>query len=95
MNWITAHPLSDLAIYWIFSAAVSSMPETTAASSPGYVWLYRFLHGVAGDVMGAVQSRLSTLLPNFPAPAPGTSSVTTVGIVSQQSTPASPNNGKQ
>lgn len=94
MNWLTTHPFQDLALYWVLSAGVSSMPDTTATSSLGYVWLYRFLHAVAGDVMGALQSRVSTLFPSLPAPAPGTSSVTTVGIVSQQSTPASPNNGK-
>ncbi len=37
-------------IYWIFSAAVSSMPEPGANSNPGYLWLYRFLHSLAGNI---------------------------------------------
>ncbi len=38
---------TTVVIYWIFSAAVSSMPEPGANSNPGYLWLYRFLHSLA------------------------------------------------
>ena len=41
-------------IYWIFSAAVSSMPDPGANGSPGYVWLYRFLHTTAGNITTAL-----------------------------------------
>ena len=37
-------------IYWIFSAAVSSMPEPGANSNPCYLWLYSFLHSLAGNI---------------------------------------------
>src|SRR5437588_7227335 len=69
-------------IYWIFSAAVSSMPEPAAyrpgasrpepaayrpgASRPepavngsaGYLWLYRFVHTIAGNLTTAFGSRI-------------------------------------
>ena len=53
-------------IYWIFSAAVSSMPERDANGSPGYLWLYRFLHTVAGNITTVFGSKipgLKTLIP--------------------------------
>jgi hypothetical protein len=34
--------------YWAFSAAVSSMPEP--GGTPGYLWLYRFAHAIAGNI---------------------------------------------
>ena len=36
-------------IYWIFSAAVSSMPDPASNGSSGYQWLFRFLHTLAGN----------------------------------------------
>ena len=62
-----------VAIYWIFSAAVSSMPEPAAyrpgASRPepavngsaGYLWLYRFVHTIAGNLTTAFGSRIPGL----------------------------------
>jgi hypothetical protein len=47
-------------IYWIFSAAVSAMPEATNAS-PGYLWLYRFVHTIAGNLTTAFGSRIPGL----------------------------------
>ena len=44
-------------MYWVFSAAVSSMPEPRGGSA-GYVWLYRFLHTIAGNVTTALGSRI-------------------------------------
>ena len=46
-----------VAIYWIFSAAVSSMPEP-AEGSAGYLWMYRFLHTIAGNITTALGSRI-------------------------------------
>jgi hypothetical protein len=49
-------------LYWIFSAAVSSLPEPApyragasrpdpaSNGSPFYLWLFRFLHSVAGNI---------------------------------------------
>ena len=42
-----------VAIYWIFSAAVSSMPDPANNGNPGYLWLYRFLHTIAGNITTA------------------------------------------
>jgi hypothetical protein len=47
--------------YWIFSAAVSAMPDPGAGGSAGYLWLYRFLHTTAGNISTA----LSTRIPGF------------------------------
>jgi hypothetical protein len=46
-----------VALYWIFSAAVSSMPEP-AGGSAGYLWAYRFLHTIAGNITTALGSRI-------------------------------------
>src|SRR5437763_1223441 len=37
-------------IYWIFSAAVSSMPVPSSNTGAGYLWVFRFLHTLAGNV---------------------------------------------
>ena len=44
--------------YWIFSAAVSSMPDPVTVRSPGYLWLYRFLHTIAGNVTTALAGKI-------------------------------------
>src|SRR5712691_1935984 len=41
-------------ISWIFSAAVSAIQEPGANGSPGYLWLYRFLHTTAGNILTAL-----------------------------------------
>jgi hypothetical protein len=48
-------------IYWIFSAAVSSMPEPGAGDSPVYLWLYRFLHTTAGNITTVLGNRIPGL----------------------------------
>jgi hypothetical protein len=48
-------------IYWIFSAAVSAMPEPGAGSGAGYVWAYRFLHTTAGNITTAFGGRIPGL----------------------------------
>jgi hypothetical protein len=48
-------------IYWIFSAAVSSMPEPEAGGSRAYLWLYRFLHTTAGNLTTALGARIPGL----------------------------------
>jgi hypothetical protein len=49
------------AIYWIFSAAVSAMPEPDAQNHPGYLWLYRFAHTIAGNITTVFGSRIPGL----------------------------------
>jgi len=45
-------------LYWIFSAAVSSMPDPAANGAPAYLWLFRFLHSVAGNITIAFANRI-------------------------------------
>ena len=45
-------------IYWMFSAAVSSMPEPAPNGSAGYLWFYRFLHSIAGNITTAFGSKI-------------------------------------
>jgi len=50
-----------VAAYWVFSAAVSAMPEPGGNGSPGYLWLYRFLHTTAGNITTVFGSRIPGL----------------------------------
>src|SRR5438552_12537794 len=62
-----------VAIYWIFSAAVSSIikaspwrarasrPDPRTVGSAGYLWLYRFLHSIAGNVTTAFAGKIPGL----------------------------------
>ena len=45
-------------IYWMFSAAVSSMPEPAPNGSAAYLWFYRFLHSIAGNITTAFGSKI-------------------------------------
>jgi hypothetical protein len=45
-------------LYWIFSAAVSSMPEPAAGGTPIYTWLFRFLYTVAGNISIALGNKI-------------------------------------
>lgn len=47
-----------VALYWIFSAAVSAMPEPGADAGAGYLWLYRFLHTTAGNITTVFGGRI-------------------------------------
>ena len=56
---ITQHQYwTAVVIYWIFSAAVSSMPEPVPSGSSGYLWLYRFCHTTAGNITTAFGSKI-------------------------------------
>jgi len=50
-----------VAVYWVFSAAVSAMPEPLGGSRAGYVWVYRFLHTIAGNITTAFGNKLPGL----------------------------------
>src|SRR5213594_703949 len=50
-----------VAAYWIFSAAVSSLPDPSPSGSAGYLWLYRFCHTTAGNITTALGSRIPEL----------------------------------
>jgi len=53
-EFVTQHEYwAAVAIYWIFSAAVSSMPDPSSNGSPGYLFVYRFLHTLAGNITTA------------------------------------------
>src|SRR5690242_13615983 len=67
INFLSQHQFwVAVVLYWIFSAAISGMPEPDANASPGYLWLYRFLHTTAGNITTAFGARipgLKSLLP--------------------------------
>src|SRR5436189_215854 len=59
---LTEHQFwTAVVIYWIFSAAVSSMPDPAGNGSSGYLWLYRFLHTIAGNITTAFGSKIPGL----------------------------------
>jgi hypothetical protein len=39
-----------LVAYWVFSAAVGAMPTPDANGSKGYIFLFRFAHGISGNL---------------------------------------------
>lgn len=39
-----------LGCYWVFSAAVGAMPTPEKGSNLFYVWAFRFLHGLSGNL---------------------------------------------
>jgi hypothetical protein len=43
-------------LYWIFSAAVSSIPEPPSNGSAVYLWFYRFCHTTAGNIAIALST---------------------------------------
>ena len=45
-------------MYWIFSAAVSSMPNPGPNEGSGYLWAFRFLHTLAGNITTVFGSRI-------------------------------------
>jgi len=58
-EFLSQHQFSiAVVLYWIFSAAISSMPEPTTDDAPAYSWLYRFLHTVAGNLTTAFGSKI-------------------------------------
>ena len=61
-EFVIAHQFwSAVVLYWIFSAAVSSMPDPVAPTNPAYTWLYRFLHTIAGNLTTAFAGRIPGL----------------------------------
>ena len=47
-----------VAAYWIFSAAVSSLPDPAPNGNRGYLWLYRFCHTTAGNLSTAFAGKI-------------------------------------
>ena len=61
-EFLTQHEFwAAMVIYWIFSAAVSSMPEPASNGNPGYLWLFRFVHTAAGNLTTVFGSRIPGL----------------------------------
>lgn len=66
LDLYNAHPvIVAMALYWIFSAAVSAMPMPQNGSM-FYKWAFAFLHTLAGSVARAV----ATKYPEFFKSAP-------------------------
>jgi len=67
MNFLVQHPFwTAVALYWIFSAAVSSLPDPGTNAGPGYFWIFRFLHTVAGNITTAFGNRIPGLKTTVP-----------------------------
>ena len=63
-QFITAHSTAFiLGAYWLFSAIVSGMPDPAAGSSTAYVWIYRSLHTLAGNLSNAVAAKVPSPQP--------------------------------
>ena len=61
-EFVTQHQFwAAVILYWIFSAGVSSMPDPAPDGSSGYLWLFRFLHSVAGKTSTAFGSKIPGL----------------------------------
>lgn len=64
-NLIQQHPgIACIAAYWIFSAMVGGMPLPQGTTG-FYLWLYNFLHILAGNLTAAVATKFPDL-PNLP-----------------------------
>ena len=52
VTFIQKHPnvAAVFALYWVFMAAVSGMPEPTSTSGTAYVWAYRSLHALSANL---------------------------------------------
>jgi hypothetical protein len=62
IQFLTQHQFGfAAAAYWIFSAVVSAMPEPKPGNAEGYLWLYRFVHTIAGNLTTAFGSRMTAL----------------------------------
>ena len=61
-TFILAHPgWVGIIAYWIFSAAVSSLPDPGPSDGRGYKWLFGFLNKIAGNIFGVVGSKIPGL----------------------------------
>lgn len=62
---------SAIVAYWIYSAAVSAMPDPKEASAAIqqqaahqiYAWLYQFLHTIAGNLTTAFGNKIPGVKP--------------------------------
>ena len=50
-----------VAALWVFSAAVSALPEPGATSGKFYAWLYKFLKQISGDLSAQFGKYIPTL----------------------------------
>ena len=90
-DFLTEHQIwAAVAAYWILSAAVCAMPEPASTSSAGYLWLYRFLHTLAGNISTAFSSRIRLFNDN-PLPRPPTNHRAASSSPTPSPTPPSPN----
>lgn len=58
VNFFSAHQvLCTLVLYYVLSAAISSMPSPDDKSGPGYKFLFGFAHTLAGNLAHIPQVR--------------------------------------
>lgn len=61
----TNHPyISTLGTYWFLSAFIGALPAPTAQSHQVYVFAYKFINTLGGNVVRALQSKVESS-PNF------------------------------
>ena len=91
LNSIMSHPtLWALGAWWVFSAAISSLPMPTASNSPFYTWFFGFAHTLSGSIGRVMAMKYPTQMATVtvaeqtvqPA-SDGTTHVTTVATTEQ------------
>ena len=72
LAFFTHHPvIGSLGGYYLFSNLVGSMEEPSSKSGAGYRYLYRFTHGLAGNLKYALTKVYPSYVePSAPAPKP-------------------------
>lgn len=49
-EYLNAHGIILVIAYYVFNAIISGMPEPSPTSSQGYLWTYRSLHTLSGNL---------------------------------------------
>lgn len=56
MQWIQTHGVEAVIIYWLFAAAVSTMPEIPPTAGYWSRWAYGFLHFLGSNLKQFIQA---------------------------------------
>lgn len=59
LEYLESHGIEFVLAFWVFSAFVSGMPDITAQSGFAYIWAYRSLHTLAGN-LSTLANKLNT-----------------------------------
>lgn len=64
MDFFHAHPFALVLSWWVFSAAVGSLPAPTKDSSRFYQWFYPFANTLGANLARAFNTKVENS-PNF------------------------------